>query len=58
MAASITYELLGSLLKLIFDDRVSAVDLERVTLPTVSKLAATAEFHYHLGRLGKFCEEE
>jgi hypothetical protein len=58
MAACITYELPGSLLKLIYDEGMSAVSLQRVVLPTVSKLTATAEFPYRLGGVGMFCEEE
>jgi hypothetical protein len=54
MAICITYELPGSLLKLICDEGVSAFSLQRVALPTVSKLAANAELHYRLGRIGMF----
>jgi hypothetical protein len=43
MAACITYELPGTLLKLICDEGVSAILLQGVVLPTVSNLAATAE---------------
>jgi hypothetical protein len=46
MATCITYELPGSLLKLIDDEGASAVSLQRVALPTVSILATIAEFHY------------
>jgi hypothetical protein len=58
MAACITYELPVSLLKLICDERVSANSLQRVALPTVSKLAAAAELHYRMGGAGTFCKEE
>jgi hypothetical protein len=45
-AACITFELPGSLLKLICDVGVSAINiLLRVALSTVSKLAATAELY-------------
>jgi hypothetical protein len=54
MAAFITYDLPGSLLKLICDEGVSAFSLQRVTLPTVSKLATTAKLHYRLGGVGTF----
>jgi hypothetical protein len=56
MAACITYEPPGSLLKVICDKGVSAVSLQRVALPNVSKLVATAEFHYRLGEI--FSEKE
>jgi hypothetical protein len=56
MAACITYELPGSLLKPICDEGVSANSLQRVTLPTNSKLAATAELHYRLRGVGMFCK--
>jgi hypothetical protein len=42
IAACITYDLPGSHLKLIYDAGVSAIGLQRVVLPTVSKLAANA----------------
>jgi hypothetical protein len=59
MAACITYELPSSLLKLICDEGVSAIySLQRVALPTISKLAATAELHYRLGGVGIFCKQE
>jgi hypothetical protein len=58
MAACITYELPGSLLKLIYDEGMSAVSLPRVVLPTVSKLTAAAGFPYRLGGVGMSCEEE
>jgi hypothetical protein len=57
MAACITYELPGSLLKLIYDEEMSAANLQRLALPTVSKLTATAELHYRLSGVGMFCEE-
>jgi hypothetical protein len=56
MAACISYELPGSLLKLICDEGVSAIDLQSFVLPTVPKPAATAEFHYDLGGKGMLCE--
>jgi hypothetical protein len=57
MAACITYELPGSLLKLICDEGVCAISsLQRVMLPSVSKLAATAELHFCRGGVGMFCE--
>jgi hypothetical protein len=56
MAACITYEFPGSLLKLIYDEGMSAVSIQRVVLPTVSKLTATAEFSYRLGGVWMSCE--
>jgi hypothetical protein len=58
LAACITYELPGSLLKHIYDDGVSAQSPQRVALPTVSKLAATAELHYRLSGVGMFCAKD
>jgi hypothetical protein len=54
MAACITYELPGSLLKPICDEGVFAISVQRVARPTNSKLAATAELHYRLGGVGMF----
>jgi hypothetical protein len=58
MATCITYELPGSLLKHVCDEGVSAASLQRVALPNVSNLAATAKLYYHLGGAGMFCEGE
>jgi hypothetical protein len=59
MAECITYELPGSLLKLICDEGVAAINsLQRVALLTASKLAATAELHYRLGGVGMFSKQE
>jgi hypothetical protein len=59
MAACITYELPGFLLKLICNEGVPAINsLQRVALPTVSKLAATPELHYRLDGVGMFCKQE
>jgi hypothetical protein len=56
MVACITYELPGSLFNLVYDEGVSAISLQRVELPTVSKVAATAELHYRRGRVGMLCD--
>jgi hypothetical protein len=59
MAACIIYDLPGSLLMLICDEGVSANNgLQSVALPSISKLAATAELRYRMGGAGMFCKQE
>jgi hypothetical protein len=58
MAACITYELPGSLPKVIYDEKGFAFHIQRVALATVSKLAATAELSYRLGGVRMFFEVE
>jgi hypothetical protein len=45
-------------MKLIYDEEVFAVILERIAFSIASKLAAAAEFHYRLDGVGLSCEDE